>query len=107
MRALLEARHYRAVKNILLSHAQPMDFLGRYAFKRGSYPSLQRVCLDGREIDLQSYSWHDVLTINEIFFRRDYAVSGDEFDYCRFWLEYRDFCGVFSFGCRTIVLLSV
>lgn len=77
-RALFETRHYRALKNILLCHRRPVDFLLRYAFGFGSYPCTQRIRLKGREINLGAYSWHDVLTINEIFFRNDYIVSGCE-----------------------------
>jgi FkbM family methyltransferase len=77
-RALFEARHYKALKNIVSYHDHPLDFLGRYAFAFGSYPCIQNIRVDRRELALHVFSWHDVLTINEIFFRHDYSVSGDE-----------------------------
>ena len=77
-RALFEPRHYKSLKNILLCSGNPLDFMGRYIFAVGAYPSLQRIKINGRRVNLQVYSWHDVLTINEIFFRNDYVVSGNE-----------------------------
>jgi FkbM family methyltransferase len=77
-RALFEPRHYKAMKNILLCHTRPIEFLGRYAFSFGKYPSIQNIQLGQRELNFHVYSWHDILTLNEVFFRRDYPVSGDE-----------------------------
>jgi FkbM family methyltransferase len=77
-RSVFEPRHYRAMKNILLHHSNPIEFTLRYAFASGTYPCSQKIRFKGREINLCAYSWHDVLTINEIFFRNDYLVSGDE-----------------------------
>jgi FkbM family methyltransferase len=77
-RALWEGRHYRALKNIVLNHNNPVDFLGRYAFAFGAYPSVQKLRIGRQELRLQAYSWHDILTMNEIFFRKDYVVAGNE-----------------------------
>jgi FkbM family methyltransferase len=78
LRALFEPRHYKALKNIFLYHDHPVDFIGRYIFRVGSYPCLQSLCFNNRKLQLQVFSWHDVLTINEIFFRMDYETSGEE-----------------------------
>jgi FkbM family methyltransferase len=77
-RALFERRHYVAVKNILFHHTQPIDFLGRYLFAFGGYPCMQAIRFGRKELTLHAYSLDDVLTINEIFFRKDYVVSGKE-----------------------------
>jgi FkbM family methyltransferase len=77
-RAAFERRHYRALRNILLHHTAPADFIRRYLFKSGSYPCLQIIRQNGQELRLLAYSWHDILTINEVFFRCDYVVSGEE-----------------------------
>jgi FkbM family methyltransferase len=78
LRALFEPRHYKALKNIFLYHDRPIDFIGRYIFRVGSYPCIQSLSFNNRKLQLQVFSWHDVLTINEIFFRMDYATSGEE-----------------------------
>jgi FkbM family methyltransferase len=77
-RAVLERRHYKALSNILRHHTAPVEFIRRYAFKSGSYPCLQIIRVDRKEVRLHAYSWHDILTINEVFFRGDYVVSGAE-----------------------------
>ncbi len=78
LRSLLQSRHYRALTNIILHHCNPTDFLGRYLFKLGSYPCMQKLRCNGIDLNLKIYSWHDVLTLNEIFFRNDYPVTGKE-----------------------------
>jgi FkbM family methyltransferase len=50
----------------------------RYIFTLGTYPSVQKIRVARHEICLDVYSWRDVLTVNEVFFRKDYPVSGDE-----------------------------
>jgi len=75
---LFDPRHYKAIKNILLFHTRPIEFVWRYAFGLGRYPSQQKIRVRGGELNLQAYSWHDILTINEIIFRGDYTVSGGE-----------------------------
>lgn len=77
-RALLKPRHYKALKNIFFIHSRPAEFLYRYLSALGRYPCGQTLRIRGHRINLHAYSWHDILTINEIFFRDDYPVSGDE-----------------------------
>jgi FkbM family methyltransferase len=76
--AFFEPRHYKSLNNIFAYHANPIDFIRRYAFGSGTYPCLQTIRFKQRVLNLHTFSWHDVLTINEIFFRNDYPVSGDE-----------------------------
>jgi FkbM family methyltransferase len=77
--SMLQWRHYRAFINIVLYHWSPIEFLGRYLFKLGQYPCVQKLQCNNVELNLTAYSWHDILTLNEIFFRRDYPIdSGDK-----------------------------
>ena len=76
--SMLQWRHYRAFINIVMYHRNPIEFLGRYLFKLGQYPCVQKLKCNGVELDLTVYSWHDILTLNEIFFRTDYPIDGGD-----------------------------
>lgn len=76
--ALLQARHWYAVKNALLSTKEPVAFLMRYLTCRGNYPKTFAINCKGKTLAIDTYSHDDLLTINEIFFRHDYRVCGDE-----------------------------
>lgn len=65
--SMLQWRHYRAFINIIMYHRNPIKFLGRYLFKLGQYPCVQKLKCNNVELDLTVYSWHDILTLNEIF----------------------------------------
>ncbi len=77
--ALLQRRHYYAGLNMLRVYDHPLDAFGRYLFGRGEYPSTIVVNTSSGRIHIDAYSAHDVLTINEIFCRKDYkATAGDK-----------------------------
>ncbi len=76
--SLLQWRHYRALINIVLYHRNPFEFLGRYLFKLGRYPCVQTLKCNNVGLNLTVYSWHDILTLNEIFFRRDYPINAGD-----------------------------
>jgi FkbM family methyltransferase len=77
--SVLQWRHYRAFLNIVLNHYNPVEFLGRYLFKLGHYPCVQKLRCNNVDLNLTMYSWHDILTLNEIFFRKDYPIdAGDK-----------------------------
>jgi FkbM family methyltransferase len=79
LQSVLQLRHYRAFLNIILHHHNPIEFLGRYLFKLGHYPCVQKLKCNNVDLNLTVYSWHDILTLNEIFFRKDYPVTrGDK-----------------------------
>jgi len=59
-------------------HYDPIDFLARYLFKIGPYPSVQNLKYNNVRLNLTVYSWHDILTLNEIFFRRDYPIDDND-----------------------------
>ncbi len=77
--ALLQPRHYYAGLNMLRVYDHPVDAFGRYLFGSGKYPSTIVVNTASGRLHINAYSVHDVLTINEIFCRRDYkATASDE-----------------------------
>ena len=75
--AALQGRHWRALFNILRKARQPGDFLRRYLLGQGDYPVTINVRHDSGLVPVTAWSWHDILTINEIFFREDYPVPPD------------------------------
>jgi FkbM family methyltransferase len=76
-RAPLETRHYIAVWNLLRGTPEPLQVLARYLSGRGNYPARFSVRTPSGSIAPQLYSHHDLLTINEIFFRLDYEAPDD------------------------------
>jgi FkbM family methyltransferase len=53
---------------------QPLDFAARYFLGRGAYPTRCPVRTPAGVIAPKVFSHHDVITINEIFFRLDYHL---------------------------------
>lgn len=71
--ALLEKRHWKALLSIILNCRRPFNFISRYLFQKGNYP--HDVIIKRHQnniVKITTYSWHDILTVNEIFFREDY-----------------------------------
>lgn len=75
--ALLEKRHWKAMLNIGLYCTCPLDFISRYLFGNGEYPHNISIKKGKDHVHITVYSWHDVLTVNEIFFREDYHTPRD------------------------------
>lgn len=76
--APFQGRHYVAAANMLRTYARPGDAFARYLLRRGAYPAAVRLRTPLGPIDLTLHSHHDVLTVNEIFCRRDYPASAAE-----------------------------
>lgn len=76
--ALLQPRHYYAGLNMLRVYDRPVDAFGRYLFGSGKYPSTIAVNTASGRLHINAYSAHDVLTINEIFCRKDYRASAND-----------------------------
>ena len=74
--ALREARHYRALGNMLRRYPHPADALARYLFGRGRYPARVTVRTPAGPVHPRLYSQHDMLTLNEVFCRLDYELAG-------------------------------
>jgi FkbM family methyltransferase len=70
--ASFEKRHWKSLINIVLRCRHPLDFLSRYLFEKGDYPHKVFIKNEKDDIKINVYSWHDILTVNEIFFREDY-----------------------------------
>ena len=75
--SLFEKRHWRALANMARLYPAFADNLWRYLTKRGAYPYDCRVRTPMGEIAPRLYSFHDLLTLNEIFCRQDYGRGTD------------------------------
>jgi FkbM family methyltransferase len=69
---------YRAALNMFRGIDHPGRWLWRYVTGRGTYPASAIVSTPSGPRTVQMWTRHDLLTVNEIFFREDYGVSGRE-----------------------------
>jgi FkbM family methyltransferase len=74
-RALFERRHYIAARNMRRVYRRPVDAFGRYLLGRGQYPASIVINTSTGCLTLTVYSYHDILTLNEIFCRLDYPTA--------------------------------
>lgn len=77
-RSCFQRRHYTAFYNSWKNYERPIDSIRRYLFGAGDYPAQVRLRTPTGVVSPTIYSHDDMLTINEIFCRLDYAVRGDE-----------------------------
>ncbi len=73
-------RHYRALAGMIRcsdGFRAFTDTFIRYLLNRGSYPYAIRLNTPTGKIDLNLFSYHDLLTVNEVFFRNDYHCAYD------------------------------
>jgi FkbM family methyltransferase len=75
--AFLEPRHYLAALNMLRMYEHPFDLYCRYLLGSGIYPAPIGVRTPIGLIHLTVWSWHDILTVNEIFCRHDYQAHSN------------------------------
>jgi FkbM family methyltransferase len=73
--SVFKKRHRTAAVNMSRVYAHPMSVLGRYLFQLGTYPARIAVKTPSGTVSLDAYSFHDILTINEIFCRLDYVAG--------------------------------
>ncbi|MBW3653497.1 MAG: FkbM family methyltransferase [Actinobacteria bacterium] len=66
--------HYRALARMARLYEKPLEGYGRYLFGRGSYPARFAVRTPSGTVRPMLWSFHDMLTLNEIFCREDYGV---------------------------------
>lgn len=71
---LAQPAHYRALVRMARLYERPLDAYKRYLFGRGGYPTRFAVRTPGGVVRPMLWSFHDMLTLNEIFCREDYAV---------------------------------
>lgn len=74
-KALLQKEHYVALWNTLWVYDHPFRNLWRYLTARGDYPYSPAVRTPLGKVYPTLYSFHDLLTVNEIFCRKDYPAA--------------------------------
>jgi FkbM family methyltransferase len=72
--APFQARHWRSVRRAMLDVRPALPFLARYATQRGGYPWTVRIDTPLGRVPVTMHSRHDLLTVNEVFCRRDYGT---------------------------------
>jgi FkbM family methyltransferase len=77
LRAFRRPSYYRAFANSFAVYNDPVDCLKRYLTGRGIYPTAIGLRTPIGSIAPTLYSWHDILTVNEIFCRLDYRTKAD------------------------------
>ena len=73
--APLTPRHWRALAGIMLTVRPRFTTLLRYLTNRGQYPCRLVLRTPLGPVSVTVWDRHDLLTINEVFFRRDYGSS--------------------------------
>jgi FkbM family methyltransferase len=76
--ALFRGCHYVAALNMFRVYEKPFEMYGRYLWGRGRYPAVVTVRTPSGILPLDVYSADDVLTVNEIFCRRDYPTESSD-----------------------------
>lgn len=78
LKAAARREPYVAAMRMVQGIEQPHKWLPRYVFGGGTYPASVHVRTAAGHCRVLLWSHSDLLTVNEIFFRRDYPVSGNE-----------------------------
>jgi hypothetical protein len=76
--AIFSMRHWKAGANMFRVYDDVVDAYARYLFARGRYPASIGVRTPLGRICPTIYSFHDMMTINEIFCRQDYRASASD-----------------------------
>lgn len=72
-----EVRNYQALARSATVYPRPIEGARRYFLQRGSYPCAWAIRTPAGIMSPTLYSPHDMLTVNEIFCRRDYPAGPD------------------------------
>ena len=75
--ALFQREHYVAVFNMARRYPVPVENFFRYLTGRGAYPYDIKLKTPLGIVEPRLDSFHDLLTVNEIFCRMDYAAGPD------------------------------
>lgn len=78
VRAVFQRQHYVALWNMYRLYPAFRENLGRYLSGRGKYPYGIEVKTPLGIVKPTLYSRHDLLTVNEIFCRKDYFADGSD-----------------------------
>jgi FkbM family methyltransferase len=76
--ALIQKRHYVAFLNMFIIYKRPLEMFIRYVFGTGNYPCDVHLRTPMGNIEIRIYSYYDILTVNEIFCRKDYQASEED-----------------------------
>lgn len=71
--APFDRRHWRALKNALVTFDRPVGALARYLANAGRYPWCVTLLTPSGPVQVCLRDRHDLLTVMEIFCRRDYG----------------------------------
>ncbi len=74
---VLSGHNWRGLAGLLLTARVPLLVIWRYYFKRGRYPYTIGLRTRIGVTDLELYSREDLVTIYEVFFRKDYRLPRD------------------------------
>ncbi len=72
---IFDRRHYLSLVNMFLLCHRPVDFFSRYFLARGEYPAVTNLRTPQGVVSPKMYCYDDSLTVNEIFFRKDYKTG--------------------------------
>ena len=75
--AAFNRRHYMTLWNMIRLYPNFPIWFPRYLFNTGSYPRRIKIRTPLGLISPGLYSYHDLLTVNEIFCREDYPAPND------------------------------
>lgn len=75
--AAFQPQHYRALYNMWRRYPRFWENAWRYFSGRGSYPYDIQVKTPTGPVTIRLHSYHDILTVNEIFCREDYPAGED------------------------------
>jgi FkbM family methyltransferase len=79
LRAFVGPQHYRAALAMLRVYHRPVDAYARYLFfGYGSYPAEINIKTPIGDVRLTVHSYHDMITVNEVFCRQDYASTSKD-----------------------------
>jgi FkbM family methyltransferase len=75
LRTATDPAHPRGLARGLRVYRRPLRTIARYASARGAYPWTARLRTPLGERPVRCRTWHDLVTVHEVFARHDYAFG--------------------------------
>jgi hypothetical protein len=75
LRTAADPAHVQGLLGSVRVYEQPLYSILRYSSARGRYPWVVRLRTQLGPRQVRCRSWHDLVTVHEVFARRDYAVG--------------------------------
>ncbi len=75
LREIRQVPNYQALARTMTAYPRPVEGARRYFLQGGSYPCPWPIRTPAGLVSPTLYSPHDMLTVNEIFCRRDYPAG--------------------------------